>query len=179
MFLPEDYQSPESVSFYMKLQEGENKIRILSSPVFGWEDWHDKKPVRYKFNEKPLKPFDATKPVKHFWAFIVFNYTEEEIQILSLTQSTVRKQIEALSKDADWGSPFEYDLKIIKTGKDKETKYNVNPLPHKPVHEYIINQFHDRPCNLEALFTGEDPFSRHWSSFTECAIKRSVFEKIS
>lgn len=159
MFLPEDYKSPSSQNNYMKLQDGENKFRILSAPILGWEDWDNKTPVRFRFADKPLTSFDPKKPVRHFWAFIVFNYKEERIQILHLTQATVRKAIETLSKDADWGAPYFYDLKIFKTGKDKETEYTVNPLPHKEVHQFIIDEFNAKPCLLEALFDNADPFA--------------------
>ena len=86
-FLPQDYTSPKSFNNYMKLQEGENKIRILSRPIIGWEDWLNNKPIRFRMSEKPAKPVDAKKPIKHFWAFVVWNYAEEQIQILHLTQA--------------------------------------------------------------------------------------------
>jgi hypothetical protein len=171
-FLPTDYTAPKSSNYYMKLQEGENKIRILSQPILGWEDWHDKKPVRYMLNEKPAKSFDPGKPVKHFWAFIVWNYSEEQIQILHITQATIRNSIEVLCKDQDWGAPYFYDLKIIKSGEGKDTEYKVNPLPHKPVNEYIIKEFKERPCNLEAIFANADPFSPEWEEHTP-----GIFEK--
>lgn len=165
-FLPEDYQAPKTSNFYLKLQEGENKVRILSQPILGWEDWNAKKPVRYRFNQKPLKSFDATKPVRHFWSFIVWNYNEEQIQVFHVTQATLRKAIEALCKDSDWGAPFFYDIKIMKTGEGTDTEYMVNPLPHKPVHDYIIEQFNNRRCNLEAIFANADPFSPEWREYT-------------
>ncbi len=165
-FLPADYKSPKSSNFYMKLQDGENKIRILSQPILGWEDWQDKKPIRYKMENKPLKSIDPKVPVKHFWSFIVWNYAEESIQILHITQATIRNCIEALCKDSDWGAPYFYDLKIFKKGEGKETEYMVNPLPHKEVSEHVKESFNDRPCNLEAIFINADPFSKEWKNFT-------------
>lgn len=165
-FLPQGYQTPKTSGYYMKLQDGENKIRILSQPILGWEDWKDNKPVRFRFNEKPLKSFDPKKPIKHFWAFIVWNYNEEQIQILQITQATLKKGIEALCNDADWGAPYFYDIKIIKKGEMKETEYMVNPLPHKPVSKEVIKEFNNRKCNLDALFVGEDPFSSEWNVYT-------------
>jgi hypothetical protein len=157
----------------MKLQEGENKIRILSKPVIGWEDWQEKKPVRYKMDSRPLKPFDPNKPIKHFWSFIVWNYAEEQIQILHLTQSTIRNCIEALCKDSDWGPPYFYDIKIIKKGEGKETEYMVNPLPHKPLSAQIQTAFIERPCNLEAIFISADPFSKEWKEYTPGILQKA------
>lgn len=158
-FLPDNYIAPKSSNFYMKIQEGENRIRILTRPVFGWEDWQDKKPLRFEFDKKPAKPIDPKKPIKHFWAFIVYNYAEEQIQIMHITQASIRKSIEALCNDKDWGAPFSYDIKIKKIGEGMNTEYSVNPIPHKPIDPSIIAAFKERPCDLEALFTGEDPFT--------------------
>jgi hypothetical protein len=165
-FLPTNYTTPKSSNSYMKLQDGDNKFRILSQPIIGWEDWDDKKPVRFRFNEKPLKPIDPKKPVKHFWAFIVWNYMEEKIQILQVTQATIRNCIESLCKDQDWGAPYFYDIKILKKGEGKDTAYMVNPLPHKPVDPAIKKAFYEKRCNLDALFEGLDPFAE-WDTFTD------------
>jgi hypothetical protein len=173
-FLPDDYKAPSSSDNYLKIKDGENRIRILSRPIFGWEDWLDKKPFRYKMADKPSKSFDPTKPLKHFWAFIVFNYTEEQIQIMEITQATIRKSIEGFCKDSDWGAPFGYDLKINKSGKEKETEYSVIAVPHKPVDPYIIQCFHEKSCWLDALFTNEDPFSLEWKIRTPLAIQANI-----
>jgi hypothetical protein len=161
-FLPDNYQAPRSSNYYMKLVEGENRIRIMSRPIFGWEDWKDNKPVRFTMDKKPVKSFDPKKPVRHFWAFVVFNQQEEQIQILHVTQASIRKSLEALCKDNDWGDPYAYDIKIMKTGEGVDTEYAVNPVPHKPADDYMITCFSERPCYLEALFDNADPFSAEW-----------------
>lgn len=179
-FLPDNYEAPKPTSqLYLKLQDGENRIRILSRPIVGWEDWNaDKKPVRYKMSEKPAKPFDPAKPMKHFWAFIVWNVNEEQIQIMQITQATIRSSLESLSKDADWGSPFEYDIKINKKGEKMETEYTVNPAPHKPVSQEILKAFKDRPIQLEALFEGLDPFATGYTQYTSlmCDTEKKVID---
>ncbi len=165
-FLPQDYEAPKAASFYLKLQDGENRIRILSKPVIGWEDWDNKKPIRYKFDAKPAKSVDPKKPVRHFWAFIVYNYTQEQIQIMHVTQASIRNRIQDLCNDVDWGSPYSYDIKIVKTGELVNTKYSVNPVPHKPLDPAIIEAFDRRPCLLEALFFNGDVFSPDWKEYT-------------
>lgn len=167
LFLPQGYEAPKSSGFYMKLQDGDNKFRILSSPIIGWEDWLDKKPIRFRFNDKPAKPVDAKKPVKHFWSMIVWNYQEEEIQILHLTQASIRNSIEALCSDEDWGAPYFYDIKIIRKGEALETEYTVNPVPHKKLGDHVIEKFKERPCNLDALFDCADPFAKDQPNYTK------------
>lgn len=165
-FLPPNYQAPASAGNYMKIQDGENKIRILSKPILGWEDWVDEKPLRYRFESKPAKPHDPKKPIRHFWAFIVWNYQEEKIQILQISQATIRSKIEVLCKDSDWGDPYFYDIKIIRTGASTDTEYSINPLPHKQLNSAVIKAFGEKRCFLEALFDGADPFSSEWKEFT-------------
>ena len=177
-FLPEDYISPKSTGYYMKIEDGENKIRILSRPVVGWEDWCEKKPVRFKYNEKPQKPFDAEKPIKHFWAMIVWNYVDEEIQILHITQASIRKAIEEFYKDEDWGAPFFYDLKITKKGEKLKTEYSVIALPHKELKADVKEKFNERRCNLEALFDNLDPFSKEWTNYTPGIFTRDEVQPV-
>jgi hypothetical protein len=88
---------------------------------------------------------------------------------MQITQATIRKSIESLCKDADWGAPFGYDIKIMKSGEGVDTEYALNPVPHKPVSQDIIDAFNDRRCNLNALFATADPFSKEWNEYTELA----------
>lgn len=157
-FLPDTYDVPKTSSGYMKLQKGENKFRILSKPVIGWEDWEDKKPIRFRMDNKPTKPIDPQKKVKHFWAFVVWDYADSKIKILEITQSSIQSKIQSLSKDEDWGSPFAYDIKVNRTGDGLETEYDTNPVPHKGVPSEAKEAFQKTPVNLEALFENEDPF---------------------
>lgn len=169
-FIPEDYTEPSQQNNYLKLESGENRLRILSKPIFGYEDWIDKKPVRYQMNEKPESPHDESVPVKHFWAMVVWNYKEKEIQLWHVTQVSVRKRLLELYQDRDWGTPTEYDIKIMKTGEKMETKYSILPVSHKKVDPAIIDAFNKKPCNLDALFMSDDPFSSKWKRHTPCAL---------
>ena len=155
-FLPDGYSSPKGNSNYCKFERGENRFRILSRPIIGWEDWQDKKPIRTK--TKPEKSIDPQKPAKHFWGMIIWNYLKEDIQILEITQRSIQSAIEALVKDKDWGSPFLFDIKVIKEGDGMDTEYTINPVPHKPVAAEVLEAYRNKPCFLEALYNGEDPW---------------------
>jgi hypothetical protein len=171
-FLPADYENPTANSNYMKLNDGENKFRILSAPILGWEDWQDKKPIRYRMDNKPSKPIDPAKPIKHFWSMIVWNYATESIQILNITQAGIRSSLQSLSEDSDWGAPYGYDLKIKKEGSGKDTKYSISPLPHKEIPEHIKLAFYAKPCNLDALYTNDDPFAPNQKKVTLPAFEK-------
>lgn len=160
-FLPEDYIAPAMGGGYMKIQDGENRVRILSDAIFGWEDWIDKKPMRFRMDKMPEKPHDPEKPIKHFWAFIVWDCLSKSIKILEITQGSIRNRIQELSKDDEWGQPFGYDIKIIRKGEGLKTEYAVNPCVHKEITPEIKEAFMARPIDLEALFAGADPFQCH------------------
>jgi len=159
-FFPADYKIPVTESAYTKLQDGENNIRVLGSAVVGWEYWNtDNKPVRSKvaFKEMPEdirigKDGNPTK-IKHFWAFVVWNYEQERVQILEITQKTIMSAIKALVDNSKWGDPKGYDISITKSGEGLETEYAVMPNPHSEAPEYD-----DIKINLQNLYTGENPF---------------------
>jgi len=115
--------------------------------------------VRFKYDKKPERANDPKKPVKHFWAMVAWNYKENAIQILQITQSSLRKRLADLNSDADWGVPYKYDIKIYKTGEKMDTEYSLNPCPSKELDRSIMDEFYQKPIRLEHLFTNEDPFS--------------------
>ncbi len=177
-WLPQEYEAPSSSSEnYMKIIEGENKIRILTAPLLCYEEWYEKKPLRYRMGMQPVKTKDPECQMRHVWFFVVWNYNEEKIQILNISQATLRKSLEKLSRDSEWGNPCFFDIKIIKEGKGKETSYSLNPIPPRPLREDIIRAFHAKPCNLDALFDSLDPFAAGWDSYTPGVFSKETESK--
>jgi hypothetical protein len=156
-FLPEGYEPP--TGDYSRLQLGENRFRIMSQPIVGWEDWKDKKPIRFHMHEKPQAPFDPKQPIKHFWAMLVWDYRLSKPAILEIAQKTVQERVRELSQSADWGEPFGYDIIIGKSGSGMQTEYTVTPVPPKPLPEGIANAFMGLTVNLEAMYSNGDPFT--------------------
>lgn len=160
-YLPEGFESLAVEKSYInlsKLQEGEFKFRILKRPIGGWIDWKDKKPYRYRPDNKPNHSFDEEKPMKPFWACYVWDYQKEGLYILDINQMGVIKALTELGKDEDWGDFTNYDIKIKKQGSGKETKYTVQPSPHKTAGNHLIAALNERPVRLEALYEGKDPW---------------------
>lgn len=160
-FLPKDYELPKQQGLYMKLEQGENKFRILSEAITGYEYWTaDNKPVRIKDYPKSL-PADIRKDskIKHFWAFIVWNYKTGSVQILELTQSTIQGAINDLITTAEWGEPTEYDIVVKRKGESLETEYSTMPWPKKPLADEAKQAYEESEIKLDALFEGKDPAS--------------------
>ncbi len=158
--LPNNYELPKSEGGkYTKLQNGTTKIRILTSPIIGWEYFsNDNKPNRSRiaYSWVPADSKDWRK-AKEFWAFVVYNYDEERVQVMNITQKSLKEQLLALARDADFGDPKDYDIKITKSGKGLETTYTVMALWRA---EFTNSKALEeaQAVNLEALYDGNDPF---------------------
>ena len=164
-FLNKDYKIPAGSSGYFKFLEGENTFRVMSSAIIGWEYWSkDNKPVRQKekWDEIPadIKVDDEGRiQIKHFWSFIIWDYKDSKIKIMTITQQGIMKDIKALIDNKKWGSPLNFDITITRTGKDFTTKYSVMPNPASELDDKAKEAFEDKPINLDALYLGLDPFS--------------------
>lgn len=159
-WLDENYEVPSSEGNYLKLETGENKIRILSKPVMGWEGWKEKKATRFAMSKKPEdnSMFDKGQ-VKHFWGFKVWNYKENRVQVAVITQSSIQKPIHGLSKSESWGNPMHYDIIISKKGQEKQTEYSVMPEPKTELPDAMKKIITETPVDLDKLFIPDaDPF---------------------
>jgi hypothetical protein len=170
-FLPESYELPKSEQRFAEFEEGTNTFRILSPAIVGYEWWVDtnegkRMPIRVRTAEEvPTEVRNATgsqnKP-KHFWAFTVYNYKTQTVQVLEVKQQTIMRALEALVRNPKWGAPQGYDLTIerVKTGsRDWDVEYNVIPEPPSKLDEGIVELARQVPVRLEALYEGGDPFA--------------------
>jgi hypothetical protein len=172
-FLPTGYDVPSSSDKYYKFAKGENRFRIMSSPIMGYEYWvtenGNRRPVRVPMGTNIDTSLLETNPKtgevdlpKHFWAMVVYDYVSEKAKILEITQKGVMKALTTLAKDDDWGSPVGndgYDIVVSKEGDGYDTEYTVNPKPRKKLDAGIEQFVQDHNINLNALFSGEDPFT--------------------
>jgi len=168
--LPTGYKEPIT-SNYMRFDEGENTFRILSPVTVGMEFWVTKDdgkgrtPVRRKMDEEIKiteleenpKSGELDMP-KHFWACVAWNRSAEKIQILHITQASIRKAIAALERSKGWGDAREYDITVTREGQGFDTEYSTMPEPKAKVEKKILDIYENTKINLEALFSGDDPF---------------------
>ena len=160
-FLPDGFEKLKTSKPYWKMsemKEGDNRLRIVIKPIAGWIDWHDKKPVRYRPENKPTKSYDAEKPVRPFWVCYVWDYVREGLFVLEISQSSILRSLTNFAQDEDWGDFTGYDLKLRKEGSGKETKWHVTPMPHKPLSDKIVKALAESPVHLENLYEGGDPW---------------------
>lgn len=171
-FLDSGYTVPDRENGYMKFKVGENRFRIISKPIVGWEWWVREDGTVKSKEDKPLPgdhpvrvrhdqavPVEAAETAKHFWAMVVWNFKVKQLQILELTQKGIQKAIENLTKKPSWGAPYFYDIVVEKTGEGLDTEYTVTPEPKTERAEEIEKALKAVSINLEALFEGQDPFN--------------------
>jgi hypothetical protein len=171
-WFPEGYQFQEKkvTNNYLKLQDWDNKFRILSNPAVGYvyfsNDWEKDIPHRsllYPWTPKDIKD---DSQVQEFWAFVIYNYIEQKTQILEIRQTTIKKALWELTKSEDWWPLQSYDLKIKKQGKKLETTYIVFPLSKKEFFDKKILK-NSSLVNLSALYDNADPFAQFKKTDTE------------
>jgi hypothetical protein len=169
-FLPEGTEIPTAEGRYMKFSELENRFRVLDSAITGYELWVGGKPLRRKTKNEftadelakaDIDKFKGTKRLpQYFWAFPVFNYQTEQVEILEVKQVSVMRGIDDYLKDDDYGAdPKEYDIIVIKDDSKDKIEYRVKAKPPKPMSEEIKKAYKDTFVKPEKLFEGGDPFS--------------------
>lgn len=164
-FLPQNYKEvPQAPSGYMKLKEGANKFRILSSAITGWEYWNtDNKPVRQK-DRFDLMPedikvtADGRVNIKHFWAFVVYDYEDGAVKILEITQATIQRAMK-IKIDNRGGDAKGYDWIITRTGEGLTTEYDIDVTESSPLKPEIEIAYKQKNIDLSKLYSGEDPYA--------------------
>lgn len=160
--LPKDYKTPEGN--YYKLKDGENTFRIVSEAIVGYEYWNnDNKPVRSReeFESTPdirVEKDGTQSKIKHFWAFLVWNYEAQKVQIMEITQATIQGALKALENNKKWGDTKDYDITIVREGSGFDTTYQVTPNPKEELEEAGKIKVANAKIRLEALYEGNDPF---------------------
>ena len=168
-----DYEEPIKYGNYMKIEEGENKFRILSEGIVGTEAWETYEDEEGKEKKRPYRVLEGEKmqigridsESKTFEAYFVYNYKAGKIQILNVTQKSITRGIRKFTKDESWGSPLNYDLVITKTVGNNpryDTSYSVIAKPPFVLDSYIQKQWVQSGFSknhLYLLFANLDPFS--------------------
>lgn len=162
-FYPNDFAMKEQVSDYMKIVEGDQKIRILMKPIIGYETWSEEnKPQRFSRFEQAVNSNSRDGKVKEFHAFIVWNYELGMIQLLNITQRGIQEWIYNQTLDEDWSDPTSYDIIIKRTGKGmNDTTYSMVAKMPKPMDQSISEALKAVKINWDEYFSGGHPIIRN------------------
>jgi len=175
-FLPKDEKEPITKNYLNPSDVDEKGItfRVLSNSITGQEYWKTIVNEQGESTRKPVR-IGATESVsiaeleenrwgkldipKYFWAFVVWNVDAKKVQIMNITQKSIRRQIKALLKNEKWGDPHGYDLTLTKTGEGRDTEYTIQPNPKEEIDEGIVQMYKDMNIDMEDWRKGEDPFT--------------------
>ena len=171
-----NYLNPSSVS------EGD-KLRITflgDDSLAGWQVWASKTeggrvPLRFASEPTPadirqrateegatVEPSEC----RAFYAFAVWNYDEERVQVFQFHQASIASPIiESLSDEEIEAEPSAYDFIIKATGSGMDKRYSVTTMPGKRRQPKIESQVDaawqkvvEAGFDLKALLMGGDPF---------------------
>lgn len=169
------FSEPIKYGDYLKIEEGDNIIRVLTPAIFGVEWWTeeiDKESgkIKRKPNRLPLELALSDCPVldwSYFNACYVWNYKANKVQILSTTKRGIINGIKNLINKPKWGDVLDYDLNITKTLKNpndpKSAEYTVTPEPKATIEKEIIEKWQLSKQQYEyltLLYAGLDPFEK-------------------
>lgn len=167
--LPTDYKLKESTWWnYFKITEEPQEFRILTSPILWYEyfavDDDTTHPVRQKEPFEDGIPGDSAngQAPKEFRAFVVWNHNLCRLQVMEITQQSIKKEILKYVQDTEnWWDPKKYDFRISRTWKGKETRYSLTALPKSKFESedlYKAALEDAAKVELSALYDNGDPF---------------------
>ena len=172
-----NYLNPGSID-----KDSQVRITLLgTSSLGGYECWVAKEGKRFsmKFKTEPTREDLKTRAdeegveltgeekVKGFYAFWIWNYDEEAIQVFQFSQQGLIDPIIAnLSDEEISQEPWAYDMKISTNGlSGLDKRYQVACVPGKRRNEKVNKQIEaafeevmNNGADLTNLLVGADPF---------------------
>ena len=181
------YEGEQSSSGnFMKLQQGENKIRIVSQTFhFKKHGFKDEGKYSSKICQGEGCQFcaEGNEP-KSRYAWTVIDRADNEVKILEVGWQ-IYGQLLGYAKDEDYGDLQTYDVKINKSGELLKTEYQVVPVPKKTeITEEEKKSIEESKIDLEKIFSGgkfgkaEEPDNPPVESYEKDAEKEVDIEAI-
>lgn len=136
-----DKKASNSKDLFLRLDEGENEIRLLTNPFQYSVHKIKKDPANPKdFGQKvPCSalhgscPACANDKAKLRWLYGVISRKTGTYKILDVSFA-VFSQVRKLARNPKWGDPTKYDLNIVVDKNGGATGYySVQPIPREPL----------------------------------------------
>src|SRR6266404_5375937 len=111
-YIPQTNQNKkDKYTTLSKLENGENKIRVLMTPVFFWQYWDPimdqngnpvlndmgkpkGKPVRFPHDRQP-----SSEDAKYYMDLYIWDYKKKKTFILEISQKGVQNDLKSFQKD--------------------------------------------------------------------------------
>ena len=171
------YLSPSKLS-----DGGSVRFALLSDePLEFYECWGTapdgtQKPFRFDYEPTPedistelgdYTPREGrggpgTADIKFAIAVPVFNYDAGTVQVMSLTQKSILRELDAISQEEDYSDLMAWDFTLSKKGTGLTTEYKLRPAPRKKgSQDHIDSAWDEAKTNgfdISRLLTGGNPF---------------------
>jgi len=136
-------------SDFMKLEEGNNEVRVFTKPYQFYQAWAEdasgkERRIRSAVENCPL--VERGDDVKPRWYVGVLNRKAGTANILEIGPQ-IFKGIRSLKNKKVWGDPRAYDLDIERFPKNTQPLYVVSPMPKAPItseEKTLIKEFLSR-----------------------------------
>jgi hypothetical protein len=166
-----------------KLQDG-GSVRfalLTDEPLEGYESWGtapdgSSKPFRFSheptfedvlaemgdYNPREGRGGPGTADVKFFISVPVYSFEAGCVQVLSVTQKSILRELDAISQEEDYSDLTAWDFTLSKKGSGLTTEYKLRPAPRKKGADGTIaaawEEVKSAGFDLQRLMTGGNPF---------------------
>ena len=146
-----DYLNYKRPSDYMKFEQGDNRVRVVSSGAMGYS--HGLKTARAWVplgicTGEGCEHCEKGNEAKRFWRWIVYDFNEDDLKMLDAGPVIGNGICELAAKlKAD---PQDYDIIVNRVGEKRNTKYSVSrakdskPMTNKDIaskKKYLIAKY--------------------------------------
>lgn len=104
----------------------------------------------------------GTVDIKFAIAVPVYNFDTGNVQVLSLTQKSILKELDQISQMDDYDDLLAWDFSLSKKGSGLTTEYTLRPVPRKKgAQEHVDAAWIEAKSNgfdISRLLTGGNPF---------------------
>jgi hypothetical protein len=104
----------------------------------------------------------GTADIKFAIAVPVYSFDAGAVQVLSLTQKSILKELDQISQMEDYAELLAWDFQLSKKGSGLLTEYTLRPVPRKKgAQEHIDAAWLEAKSNgfdISRLLTGGNPF---------------------
>lgn len=117
----------------LKLQQGQNQMRLVSLPYechVHWEDTVEGAHKRVVCSGTGCPICNAGHTPQKRFQVLVIDRVDGKVKVLE-GGNAIFNQIKSFAMDEDYGDPRDYDIKITKAGAGRDTRYTVMPSPKK------------------------------------------------
>ena len=123
------HKPKESISQWLKLEEGTTTIRVLSHSYHFDSHYIKSENKSYDCagNAQTCQYSQSGSRPRGRWAYVVLVRGDEITWKVSELGWSIFETVLQLAKDPDYGDPRNYDLKITRKGSGRETSYTVIP----------------------------------------------------